>query len=143
MRNIFKLIASTIIVFALVVPSTAQGLHRFYLDYAVVQHSLKNDVGNFNEFMKLAELDRDSADFIAKFWWGKAKKECDEFIRGIIVDHVKNLTKETSNEEKEKLEKTIMEEADHCFYGVYYDHWDEINQMVVQKYKAALAGKDK
>ena len=147
MKNIVKLTGCVTIVFFIVISSTAlhaeQGLPRFYLDYAVVQHSLKNDVGNFDEFMKLAEIDSNSADFIAKFWWGKAKKECDEYLKSLVERYVKKITQETSKEEKEELKKLIKEDAVNCFYGVYYDHWDEINQMVLQKYKAALSEREK
>lgn len=49
-------------------------LHRFFLDYAVLKHSLKNDQGAFDELMELRDLDPYAADFVAEFWWSKAKR---------------------------------------------------------------------
>jgi 23S rRNA G2069 N7-methylase RlmK/C1962 C5-methylase RlmI len=127
-----------LVLLALSASVCADGLPRFYLDYAVVQHSLKNDVGNFDEFMKLAEIDRESADFMAEFWWSKAKRECNEYIKETIERQARRITPETSEEEKEELLRDARAEADQCFYGVYYDHWDEINDMVVKRYQDAI-----
>ena len=65
------------------------------------------------------------------------------YLKGSVERYVKKITKETSKEEKEKLKKLIKEDANICFYGIYYDHWDEINQMVLKKYKAALSEREK
>jgi len=124
--------------------SEQQGLlPRFYLDYAVVQDSLKNDKGNFDEFMKLAEINRNAADFIAKFWWGKAKKECHAFVNEMIKQRVEQMTPDSTEYEKSEIEKGLKEDADQCYYGVYYDHWDEINQMVIQRHQEAISLKNK
>lgn len=145
MRNTIKQIASIAFVLTVISPVSwaEEGIPRFYLDYAVVEHSLKNDVGNFDEFMNLRELDMNSANFIAEFWSGKARRECDEFIKGVAKRYSKRVTTQTSKEKYNKLIKAAKREKDQCFYGVYYDHWDEINQMIVEKYKSALAEKDK
>lgn len=111
-------------------------LPRFYLDYAIVQHSLKADKGLFDELMDLAKMDRNSADFIAKFWWGKAKKECNEFVEKIARKYARRITPAMSKTDKEKLQKLVTEEANQCYYGVYYDHWEEVNQMIKAKYNA-------
>src|SRR5215472_16239296 len=115
-----------------------KGLHRFYLDYAVVEHSLKNDKGFFNQLMALYDLDRNAANFLAEFWWTKAKTQCNSFVKESVEHYSRMITPDTSQPEQERLEKQTKQEADHCFYGVYYEHWDEINQMIKQRYEERL-----
>lgn len=119
-----------------------KGLHRFYLDYAVVKHSLKNDEG-LNELMALAKLDQKAADFLAEFWWIKAKKECISFVKEMNKLYADKIATATSQPEKEQLKEQAMREADQCFYGVYYDHWNEINQMIKKQYERALKKRQK
>ena len=106
MRNTAKQIAS--IAFALTVLSTVSRAEptywQFYIDYAVVQHSLKGGVGNWDEFMKLLELNKNSATAIAKFWTFKAQKECYEYIKELVK---LKLTTGLSKEEHEKVKKLI------------------------------------
>jgi len=117
----------------------AAGIPRFYADYAVVQESLKNGKGNWAVFMKLVEVDSKRANFIAEFWWVKAKKECSPFVDEIVMKGVKKIKPKTTKEEKSKIFEGIKKEADQCFYGVYYDHWAEINKMVADSYQRALS----
>ena len=138
MKYIPTLIALLLFARVSVASEQMKGLHRFYADYAVVQHSLKNDKGLFNQLMALYDLDRNVANFLAEFWWTKAKKECDSFVKEAAEHYSRMITAETSQPERERLEKEVKQEADHCFYGVYYEHWDEINQMISQRYKERL-----
>lgn len=108
---------------------------RFYLDYAVVQHSLKNDKGLFEQLMQFGKAYPREADFIADFWWGKARKECGPTFSEVAHRYATKLTTSTSAAERAKLEKGAKKESDQCVYGVYYDHWDEINKMIEQRFK--------
>lgn len=108
---------------------------RFYLDYAVVSHSLKNDEGHFEELMAIAKAHPQKTDFIAEFWWAKAKKECHDTFDEIVRRYASQVKGDTSAAEKSKLEKEAKAEADQCVYGVYYDHWDEINQMIIKRFE--------
>jgi len=117
----------------------AAGIPRFFADYAVVQESLKNGEGNWDIFMKLVDVDSKRADFIAEFWWVRAKKECGPFVDKILMKGVKKIGPKTTKEKKSKIIKGLKKEANQCFYGVYYDHWAEINKMVADSYKRALS----
>ena len=138
MKNTPLLIALLLIAPVSVSSEETKGLHRFYLDYAVVEHSLKNDKGLFKELMALAKLDRNAADFLAEFWWTKAKTACNSFVKEVVERYSGMVTPETSQPELDQLEKQVKQESNHCFYGVYYDHWDEINQMIKQRYQESL-----
>jgi len=111
---------------------------RFYLDYAVVQESLKNDKGNWDIFMKLVEIDSKKANFIAEFWWSKVKKECSPFVKEIVKKAVKEIKPKTTKEELKNSER-VKKEANQCYYGVYYDNWADINKMVADSYQRALS----
>lgn len=104
--------------------------HRFFLEYAVVRHTLKADEGNFDELMQLVEFHQQAANHIADFWWAKAHRECREFVESIASRYAKQITRKTTQGEKDKLFEATKEEADHCFRNVYYDHWDAINTMI-------------
>ena len=110
-------------------------LHRFFLDYAVVKHSLKNDQGVFDELIGLRHLNPHAADFLVEFWWTKAKKECNDYMYEVAKRYSEKETADTSKAQKEKLHGEATKEVDQCFYGVYYDNWDEINRMILQNYK--------
>ena len=47
-------------------------------------------------------------------------------------------TSTMSEAEKDRLVKQAREEIDQCRYGVYYDHWEEINRMIKQRYESAV-----
>jgi hypothetical protein len=110
---------------------------RFYLDYAVVQDSLKNGHGYLKELLGFAKTHRQQADFLAEFWWARAKKECIGTFKEIANRYGPQINQSTSAIEKTKLEKALQAEADQCVYGVIYDHWDEINKMILEKVQRA------
>ncbi len=113
------------------------GLHRFFLEYAVVKHTLKADEGNFDELMQLAELDRQAANHIADFWWAKAHRDCREFVESVASRYAKQISPKTTEEEKERIFEASKEEADHCFRNVYFDQWDAINTMIRERLRVA------
>lgn len=110
---------------------------RFYLDYAVVQDSLKNGHGYLKELLGFAKTHRQQADFLAEFWWARAKKDCMETFREIAKRYGPQINQSATATEKTKLENALQAEADQCVYGVIYDHWDEINKMILEKVRSA------
>lgn len=138
MKTCIALIAVTVIFRIGVAHAEEKTLPRFYLDYAVVQHSLMNDQGLFDELMDIAEKNRPSADFIAEFWWSKANTKCQDVVHNISRRYGAQITAKTSLKEKETLRKAAKKEADQCFYGVYYDNWDAINRMIKAKHQSLV-----
>lgn len=132
MRSLF---VCAVVLVSSVVSAEEPSFPRFYLDYAVVQHSLKNDQGLFEQLMEFAKAYPRQADFIADFWWGRARKECGTTFSEVANRYASKLTPSMSPAERAKLEKDAKKEADECVYGVYYDHWDEINKMIEQRLK--------
>ena len=121
------------LIFGQIVQAGEKGQPRFYLDYAVVQHSLMGDKGLHHEFMDLAKLDRQGADFIAEFWLEKAARECRTILREGSQEMVK----------KYISEKEFTQQVEMCFYGVYYEKWEAINltisnRLAVAKKKASM-----
>jgi len=111
------------------------GIPRFYLDYAVVQDSLKNGQGVLEQLIELYKAHPQAANFITDFWWEKAKRECSSTFSSVARRYAQKVTASTSESAKKEYEKEAKEEAAQCVYGVYYDHWDEINTMIELRIK--------
>ena len=110
---------------------------RFFLDYAVVNHSLKNDQGYSMELLELLKIDPNSANFIANFWWEKAKRECKNDVESIAQNYAKRITENTTEGEKEQIFAKAKNECNQCFYSFYYDNWDAINETILNKLESA------
>jgi len=100
----------------------------FYLDYAVVQHSLKGDQGLFEELMEIAK--NNPSDVLANFWWGRALHHCDALMKETIQDHLQR----TPNRNKDDMAADITKQTAPCRHSYYVDHWDEINRMIRTQY---------
>ncbi|NQS89686.1 hypothetical protein HQ584_07865 [Patescibacteria group bacterium] len=109
---------------------------RFFLDYGVVDHSLKNDEGYSMELLELYEKNPNSAVFIADFWHQKALRECEESIRSNSRLYSNNITLDMTKEERDEVMKPAEEAAIKCLYGYYYDNWNKINESIINKLKA-------
>jgi len=136
-----SLFVCVVVLVSPVVSAEEPSIPRFYADYAVVQHNLKNDQGLFGQLMEFAKAYPREANFIADFWWGRAKKECSTTFSEVAKRYAKAPSK--SPTERAKLEKDAMKEADQCIYGVYYDHWDEINKMIEQRFRKLKEDKNR
>ena len=124
------------------------GLSRFYLEYKEVNHSLMSDQGYVNELMELHSLDVNAADKIADFWLFKSKRECYDFVEKIksgvdfndlykeIDYYIDKKTTNVSGGKYEEIQDKALKEAEQCRYCIYYDNWDEINKMILDKLKA-------
>ncbi len=122
-------------------------LSRFYREYTEVSHSLMSDQGCVNELMELQSLDVNAADKIADFWMFKSKRECYDFIEKIksgvdfkdlykeIDYYIDKKTTNVSGGKYEEIQKKALKEAEQCRYCIYYDNWDEINKMILDKLK--------
>ena len=131
------------------------GTSRFYREYTEVSHALMSDQGCVSELMELQSLDVNAADKIADFWMFKSKRECYDFVEKIKSDvDFKDLYKEidyfidkrttsVSGREYEEIQKKALKEAEQCRYCIYYDNWDDINKMILNKLKAVKEGNQK
>jgi len=113
-----------------------KGISRFFLDYAVVEHSLKNDKGYSIKLLELYKKNPNSAIFLADFWHYKAVKECYKFMKETAHFYSEKISIDMTEGQKDKIMEPAKEAIDHCFYGFYYDNWDEINRTIVNKLKA-------
>jgi hypothetical protein len=124
------------------------GLSRFYQEYTEVNNSLMSDQGCLNELMELQSLDTNAADKIADFWRFKSKRECYEFVEKIksgidfedlykeIDYYMDTRTTKISGGKYKEIEKKAQKEAEQCRYCVYYENWNEINKMILDKLSA-------
>jgi hypothetical protein len=107
-----------------------------------------SDQGCVNELMELQSLDVNAADKIADFWLFKSKRECYDFIEKIksgidfkdlykeIDYYIDKKTTNVSGGKYEEIQKKALKEAEQCRYCIYYDNWDAINKMILDKLKA-------
>ncbi len=109
----------------------------FLLDYAVVDHSLKNDEGYSIQLLELYRKDPQSVIFISDFWHQKAFKDCNEIIQEYSHIYSKQITLNMSKEARDAVMKPGLDAGKNCFYSFYYDNWDEINITIRNKLKAA------
>ncbi len=121
---------------------------RFYEDYTDVSHSLMSDQGRLDELTGLLSLDKDAADHIADFWLFRAKRECYDFVEKIksnidfkdlykeIDYYVDKPVKSISGGKYDEIQKNTQKEAEQCRYSIYYDNWDAINKMILDKFNA-------
>ncbi len=128
---------------------------RFYEDYTTVSHSLMSDQGRLNELTELLSLDKDAADHIADFWLFKAKRECYDFVEKIksnidfkdlykeIDYYVDKPIKSISGGKYDEIQKNAQMEANQCRYSIYYDNWDAINKMILDKCDSIKEEKNK
>ena len=130
-------------------------LARFYREYTEVDHSLMSDQGCVNELMELRSLDMKAADKIADFWLFKSKRECYDFVEKIksgidfkdlykeIDYYIDKKTTNVSGGKYDEIEKKAQKEAEQCRYCIYYDNWDAINKMILDKLKVVKEGNKK
>ncbi len=128
---------------------------RFYEDYAAVSHSLMSDQGCLTELTELLSLDKDAADHIADFWLFRAKRECYDFVEKIKSNiDFKDLYKEIdyyvdkpitniSGGKYDEIQKNAQKEAEQCRYSIYYDNWEGINKMILDKFNSIKGEKKK
>jgi hypothetical protein len=111
-----------------------RNFHMFYLDYAVVKHSLKGDQGLVDELMEIAK--NSPSDVLANFWWERALRHCEARLREAINVEVRR----TPMRQEEDMRHEVLEKTAPCRYSYYVDHWDEINQMIRTQYNALKKG---
>jgi len=108
----------------------------FLLEYAATDHQYKNGEGYSFELLELFRVNKNEVQVISDFWRGRAlmfyKKEIDDVIRKVVDEGPLS----TIGEEKEDQSSKVREEADKILYSYYYDNWDEINKMIIDKCKA-------
>ena len=95
---------------------------------------MKNDQGYFDELMKINDKMPSHADIIAEYWHHKAFKANEREINVIIEKVTNKINKKLTENELEKLDKEINKKTRPVFHFYYYDHWNEINEMIIKKY---------
>ena len=89
--------------------------------------------------MELVSTNPKSAEFIARFWFSKARRECHNSMMNTIDEGMKRIKHHTSQKLITKIKKEIRDEINQCFYSVYSDHWDKINELIMNKYKLSIS----
>ena len=108
--------------------SKQRGMSMFFIEYAVVQENAFAGDGKFDELMLLAELSQQHADFIAEFWRTRALMEVREEVSEVVARVVKN----ADGKDKEATQREAQQKAAYLFYSYYYDHWEQINEMIMR-----------
>jgi hypothetical protein len=106
---------------------------HFALNYAVVEHSLMGDRGNFKNLMLIHDTNPKRAESIAEFWTTKAQRECLDYLNNqldLIMVKFKAI-KDITEEQKKKFEKELSDEVANCHRGIYFENWDEINETII------------
>ena len=105
-------------------------LTKFYWRLAIVQHSYKNDEGYALELVKLFNANPYVADSIKKFWDLKLESAgYYEYIERLKQQVELEFPEATTEQNFEKIEP----EAEQWFLNYYYDNWDEINTMILNR----------
>jgi hypothetical protein len=117
------------------------GLHRFFLDYAVMDHSLKGDQGETEKLMALLQADQENdtqtAKCLAGFWHQRAIQHCDAWVQKSIKRHIQALPEQASEKQKDAVMTKVWKDVEPCLHSYYYDHWEEINQTIRNRYETA------
>lgn len=104
----------------------------FYLDYAIVEHSIKNDIGMFDKLMELNDLgekveQHPVGEILAEFWWNRSVINCNNYMTS-VMEAWKNRISD------KEVQKYIMDRNNKCVQSYIYDNWNEINETILNKY---------
>lgn len=129
----------TILICILTIANSAisEGLHRFHLNYVIVNDRLKGSCGNFEELMSLTETNPEAAEFICDFWWRRVLKACSEEVDRAIKKRLKSLPFNSTEEQKRKAASDAIDDVSNCIHSYIFDNWDDINQTIVDSYKCS------
>jgi hypothetical protein len=106
------------------------GIHFMAVqDFFVIEKS-----GVYQDFSELIRVDPRAARNIGLFWRTKAKAHLTDFIKFQI---------EASPALKEGSDSAVKfnNTVNMAIYGYYYDHWEQIREMVKKRLTASLAEK--
>lgn len=107
---------------------------RFYVDYCVVEHTLKNDQGYSEKLIKISQIDINAGDFLAEFWFNRAKTSCFEQVERIIRLNLQAVKAQKDKTEQTRMLEKLKDEISQCYYAFYFEHWDEINKTIIDTY---------
>ncbi len=99
--------------------------------YANVQQMIFFGNGHDTDLMELDKLSSKRARFIAKFWRTRALLSAGDYPKTIVDRYSRQANKGTSEETKAIVDK-VQQDMSFVFYSYYYDHWTEINDMIVK-----------
>jgi hypothetical protein len=114
-------------------PKVNAEIRKFHISYASLQNMAFGGEGYFDELMEITRLDEDRSNFIADFWRTRALAEQNQAI-DIILERIFQRSDGTSKEERQK---EAIRKSNTLLQSYYYDHWDDINQMIKVSLKLA------
>ena len=105
-------------------------LTRFYMYLGIVEHSYKNDEGYAVELVKLFNANPYAAESIEKFWTLRLKRAgYEEYAKRLIQQAQREFPEATAEQNFEKIESELKQ----WILNYYYDNWDEINKMILNR----------
>jgi hypothetical protein len=88
----------------------------FFVEYTKVKHHLKGGQGLAAELKAVNGADVNG--ILAKFWMQRALDHCQTVIS------------------PGQTTSAMIQDTEPCRHNYYFDHWDEINQMIRSRYQA-------
>ena len=101
----------------------------FINPYGTVYRNLKGGQGAAYELAELINTNPGSASFIIDFWKDRVSKICKKEFKKTI-DEVLNNSNINSVDQNTQMLKEFFPK---CLHQMYYYHWDEINDMIVNQ----------
>ena len=53
----------------------------------------------------------------------------------MIGQYANKIKPDSTESDKSKIFSLVKKEANQCYYGIYYDNWNEINKMILKKFQ--------
>jgi hypothetical protein len=112
------------------------GIPEFYLHYALLENMGFRE-SKSDELLKLQEIAPGKAQWLTEFWRTRAQMACQPYVDHLAQMFASRLTKSPS-EKREEIEKQLREKMAYVMCSYYYDHWTDINEMIVLNLERAL-----
>ena len=112
------------------------GVPVFYVHYALLENLAFRET-KMAELIKLREIAPEKAEFLTEFWRTRAMMANHVYTQDLIERYSERIAKAIP--EKRKLaEKELFDKVSYVDCSYYYDHWTEINDMIVLNLERAL-----
>ncbi|MCQ4813544.1 hypothetical protein [Cloacibacillus evryensis] len=102
--------------------------------YGEVYNELKSTQGNLKEYSEILSADQQTADKIAGFWIKKVEIEYKDPLISCKEKYAKMLPQNFTQADVKRVGELYAEEYYSYFNTYFYDHWDEINKMIIDKH---------
>lgn len=114
-------------------------LGAFWVHYAVVEHSLKGNKGEFKTALKLDKVNPNATQFLSDYWWSKIIRDCK--LDEIVDKASKRSSGKNIEEYRQYLNEVVGKDLDNCSYEVISDNWKDINKSIINRLKVAKSEK--